>query len=108
MAKEFSKSFYYSKRWKECRKSYISKRIMIDGGLCERCKEKTGYILHHKTKLTPTNINNPDITLNHCNLEYVCKDCHDAEHYYDMHRQDQTPVCFDSHGQIIPRDDREK
>lgn len=76
---------------------------MIDGGLCERCKIRVGYIVHHKKKLTPTNIKDPDITLNHCNLEYVCKLCHDEEHYYDMHDM-EAPVSFDENGQIIPRE----
>ena len=102
MSKEFAKGFYKSKAWQACRQSYISKRITIDGGLCERCKDRVGYILHHKTKLTPLNINNPDITLNHCRLEYLCKQCHDNEHYYDMHNL-EAPVSFDEHGQLIPR-----
>lgn len=104
MAKEFAKRFYKSREWQSCRESYIAKRIKIDGGLCERCKDLTGYIVHHKKYLTPGNINNPDITLNHCNLEYICKKCHDNEHYYDMHKLGDAPVQFDETGQIIPRD----
>lgn len=101
MAKEFAKKFYKSKAWQCCRTDFINKRIMYDGGLCERCHDRTGYIVHHKTMLTPLNINNPDITLNHCNLEYVCKLCHDDEHYRDMHHIEEG-VKFDSSGQIIP------
>lgn len=104
MAKEYAKAFYRSKAWTTCRSAYISQRILIDGGLCERCKDRTGYIVHHKVHITPTNIHDIDITLNHCNLEYVCKTCHDLEHYYDMHKKTEAPVCFDENGQIIPRD----
>ena len=75
MAKEWAISFYNSKAWKDCRSSYISSVF----GLCERC-ESTGYIVHHKEHLTPNNINNPNISLNHDNLEYLCKRCHDEEH----------------------------
>ena len=37
MAKEFARAFYNSKRWKDCRRAYIAKRISIDGGMCETC-----------------------------------------------------------------------
>lgn len=103
MAKEFSKAFYSSKKWKACRKSYIAKRIKVDGGLCERCHEEPGYILHHKTTLTEFNISNPDIALNHCRLEYLCKKCHDVEHYDDMHKDNgKRKAMFDASGQMIP------
>ena len=87
--KPWAKAFYNSKRWQACRASYIGKRMSIDGGRCERCVEKfnngeitegeiqQGFILHHKIILTKENINNPCVTLNEENLQYVCKDCHD-------------------------------
>lgn len=75
MAKAWAKSFYDSKIWKQCRKSYISKVF----GQCERCEEP-GLILHHKIELTPENINDPYITLNHSNLQYLCLDCHNRVH----------------------------
>lgn len=89
MAQEFAKKFYKSKAWLKCRGSYTANRITIDGGLCERCKGRIGYIVHHKIKLNKSNINNPDISLTHCNLEYVCKQCHDDDHYKDMHGEDK-------------------
>lgn len=96
MAKEFARKFYSSNTWKRCRQSYIAQRIMIDGGLCEKCQKQPGKIVHHKRWLTPENINNPIIALNHDNLEYVCQDCHnkieDAEYF------------FDATGQLIPVD----
>ena len=80
MAKPFAKRFYSSKAWKDCRASYISSV----NHLCERCiadnKMVTGYIVHHKIVLTPLNIDNPNVTLNHEHLEYLCKQCHDQEH----------------------------
>ena len=79
MAREFAKSFYASTAWKKCRKQYIDSV----GGLCERCLArgvvKPGYILHHKIKLEPWNIDDQSVTLNPANLEYVCLDCHNAD-----------------------------
>ena len=79
MAKEWAKKFYKGKGWLNCRAAYIADRITIDGGVCEKCKDNLGYIVHHKIILTPENINDPDVTYNHNNLEYVCKPCHDEE-----------------------------
>ena len=106
MAREFAKAFYKSKAWQSCRKSYIAQRILVDGGKCERCRRLPGFILHHKVKLTPTNIMDPDISLNHCNLEYVCKPCHDNEHSEDIYGKKTAVVIFGTDGQIIPIDDR--
>lgn len=80
MAKEYAKTFYQSKAWKKCRASYIKS----DNGLCERCLTKDkivfGDIVHHKKNITPRNINDVSITLDHNNLEYLCIDCHNKEH----------------------------
>lgn len=83
MAKEWAKQFYNSRAWLDCRRSYITKVQ----GLCERClkrgKVTPGKILHHTNHLTPENINNYQISLNHDNLEFVCQDCHNEEHIAD-------------------------
>lgn len=103
MAKNFAEAFYRGKKWKKCRESYIDARLMKDGGLCERCRKRYGYIVHHKIKLTADNINNPEISLNHKLLEYVCKICHDEEHYEDMHGKKREPYLkFDATGQLLP------
>lgn len=85
--KEYAKAFYKSTQWQQCRASYI-KSV---GGLCERClaegKIVPGYIVHHKCYLTPENIKEPSITLNFDNLEYLCKDCHNKEHFKDEYRK---------------------
>lgn len=36
--------------------------------------------MHHKVRLTPANINNPNVALNWNNLELLCEDCHKDEH----------------------------
>lgn len=80
---DWASKFYHSKAWLACRRSYIASRIQIDGGLCEHCHRKPGKIVHHKIYLTRRNVNDPTITLNHRNLEYVCQDCHNDEHLGD-------------------------
>ncbi len=95
MAKEWAKAFYKSTAWLKCRESYITKVY----GLCERCS-KPGLILHHKTELTPNNINNPDITLNHDKLEYLCLDCHNKEHF-KIHEAVREGLRFNSDGELV-------
>lgn len=101
MAQEFSRAFYNSKRWLDCRKAYIGKRMLIDGGLCERCHGDSGYILHHKIVLNESNVGDPSISLNHDNLEFVCKNCHEREHF-ELNHNTFAPAQFDENGQIIP------
>lgn len=98
MAKPFAKAFYGSKAWLQCRESYISKVF----GLCERCK-KPGYILHHTVELTPENITDPYIALNHDLLMLVCHDCHEKEHNPNDNGVTRDDVMFDSSGNLISR-----
>ena len=79
MAKDYAKSFYKSTAWKKCRKSFIGSRRSIDGGLCEHCKGRSGYIVDHIVEITPENINNSMVTLNHNNLQYLCLECHNKK-----------------------------
>mgnify|MGYP003310099324 CR=1 FL=1 len=102
MAKEWAKAFYKSKAWQQCRNSYIAKRIMFDGGLCEICNSNLGYIVHHKKHLTAANIMNPDITLNHDNLSYECKECHDKHEGHGIRKIRESVIVFDENGQPVP------
>lgn len=109
MAKEWSKTFYKSQAWQQCRNAYIAERTSIDGGMCEECRQQLGYIVHHKKKLTEDNISNPDISLNHKYLEYVCKSCHDEfEGHFTGHKKQEIIVIFDSNGQPISRKEPER
>lgn len=100
MAKDFARKFYNSKAWKQCREGYIESV----NGLCERClargKMRPGKILHHIKYLTPTNINDPYVTLNWDNLEYLCQECHNEEHHAESYLADG--LIFTSDGQIAP------
>ena len=78
--KGFADDFYTSWVWRRCAEDY-KKKV---GGLCERCRRKGEIAIaeqvHHKIRLTPENINKPEITLNWANLEALCLDCHKKEH----------------------------
>lgn len=103
MAKGFAKAFYKSKAWERCRRGYIEERIRIDGGMCEVCGINPGYIVHHKTILTPDNINNPDVSLNWENLSWECKVCHDEEEGHGVkNKKAGLLVAFDHSGQPVP------
>lgn len=80
-APEAQRRFYRSKEWKHCREAYIASV----GGLCERCETKgiirPGKIVHHKEYISIENVTNPEVLLNPDNLELLCMDCHNAEHF---------------------------
>lgn len=94
--KDFAKEFYNSKAWKDTRESY--KRFR--GGLCEICYAegivKAGEIVHHKTELTPQNIDNIDIALGFGNLQLVCRECH--AHIHDRRQRRYT---LDELGRVV-------
>jgi 5-methylcytosine-specific restriction protein A len=100
MAKEWAKKFYNSKAWQKCREGYID----TVHGLCETCLDKNkltpGYILHHKTWLTPENINDPNITLNWDNLKYECQDCHNKEGSTDKEIV-REGLMFNEYGELV-------
>ena len=102
MAQPFAEAFYRSKAWRKCRRSFIQDRIKIDGGLCQKCKERQGYIVHHKIVLTAENINDPEVSLNHKHLEYQCKPCHDLEEGHGLNRKSLPLITFDDNGDPIP------
>lgn len=106
MARAFAEKFYHSAAWKHCRESYIAYRVSIDGGLCETCHERLGKIVHHKIWLDESNINNPEITLNHEHLKYDCQPCHNREEDERKMKAKwsnrENEYYFDSKGQLVP------
>ncbi len=78
---EMQKAFYKSKTWQRCRDEYM-KSV---GGLCERCEARgiirPARIVHHKEYISPANIRDPFILLSFDNLEALCQDCHNNEHF---------------------------
>ena len=91
-------SFYKSKAWKQARELCI----LSHNGLCERClaqgKTVAGNYVHHKTYITTDNINDASITLNQDNLELLCFDCHQQEHFGKA-----DDFYFDEDGNFFPR-----
>ena len=89
--------FYSSGKWKKCRTTYKALHP-----ICERC-EKAGIVkrterVHHKIYLTPDNYKNPEISLNFDNLEALCFDCHQLEHFKLKDCRDE--LFFDTDGNI--------
>lgn len=116
MAKEFAKKFYSSASWQACRNEYIEKKHH----LCENCLKRgiytPGEIVHHVIEVTPVNIDNPEITLNHNNLELLCRQCHLEihDHHYSKwdkinkkrkeQRDQRRRFKISTTGEIIPQD----
>ena len=97
------KEFYSSVEWKKCRETY-KKRV---GGLCEECS-KNGRIspaddVHHIIKLSESNIDNPEITLNYRNLVALCRTCHEKRHRRKVKR-----YFIDPYGRVKPNPEYEE
>lgn len=105
MAKDFAKAFYTSQAWEKCREAFIAERRALDGGMCQFCGERLGFIVHHVKRITPETLNDPSVTLSHDNLRYVCKECHDLEHRQEMFngRGGEARCEFDREGKPIDR-----
>lgn len=95
MHKHFAKQFYDSKEWQRCRESYIRKVH----GVCEWCGNP-GYIVDHIIELTPENISDPNITLNHDNLQYLCLTCHNKK-TFRKHKATRDDVMFNEDGELV-------
>ncbi len=67
--------------------------------ICERCGQPA-EIAHHKIYLLPGNITNPDISLNPANLEALCMNCHNAEHF-GTGGATAAGIVFDDNGNVI-------
>ena len=93
--KSWAERFYKGMAWRRVRGAYMKSKHY----LCERCGE-VAKICHHKTYLTPENINNPELTLSWKNLEALCQDCHNKEHgkTKEITRDD---CFFDEYGDLI-------
>lgn len=74
---EFAKKFYKSKQWRRCRESFLESKSWR----CNRCYDNPASIAHHRIYLTPQNINDPNISLSWNNLEALCQNCHNEEHF---------------------------
>lgn len=101
MGRTERQKFYHSKAWKECRETYIQEH-----SLCERCLANglivPAYIVHHRIWIDDVNFHDPSIVLNHSNLESLCFDCHNKEHF--KQKQVSSRWKFDEGGNLIMSD----
>jgi len=77
-------AFYRSWIWRRAREDYRKKIIF-----CERCGA-VGTQVHHKVRLTPQNLNDPEIALDESNMELLCDECHEKEHGKHKMRADEA------------------
>lgn len=86
-------AFYQSKVWEQTRNAYYKSKL----GMCERCNSCNGkMIVHHKVYINDRNVNDYSITLDFNNLELLCIDCHNKEHF-----KNKIPYEFDEQGNLI-------
>ena len=86
------KEFYHSAAWRRLARAFMLSKNCI----CERCGAPA-VIVHHKN---PSNVDNPAISMNPDNLEALCLDCHNQEHF----GQGGATLCglaFDADGELI-------
>ncbi|MDO0995577.1 HNH endonuclease [Staphylococcus borealis] len=96
MTRSISQSFYRSTTWKKCRNAYMQSQNYI----CERCGG-LAVICHHKEWLNEDNYINPHIAYGWDNLEALCLDCHNKEHFGSNSIDDE--LMFDDNGNIIKK-----
>ena len=81
--------FYRSMPWRRVQRMCMRRIVDTPYGpcpplMCERCFERgelrPAVLVHHKTHVTASNVDDPNVTLNPDNLMRVCRECHDALH----------------------------
>ena len=106
LARDFAKSFYASPAWKRNRRLYMEMPVdtpfgIVPPGMCERCYEAgelvPAKVVHHVIHLSPTNINDPNVTLAFSNFQRLCQDCHAKVHG----GSGETRARFDANGNVI-------
>lgn len=87
--------FYHSRAWKRLSRAFLLSRNYI----CERCG-KPAEIAHHRKYLTAANVLDPDVSLNPANLEALCMECHNAEHF-GQGGATAAGLAFDDNGNLV-------
>lgn len=100
--KPFAEKLYKSYKWQKISKAYMTSQNYI----CERCGG-VGTVCHHRTHLTPDNIDNPKIAYGFDNLECLCHDCHRKEHEVERHPRSimHYGLDFDENGDLVKSPD---
>lgn len=89
------KARYKSKKWQKVRKLKLSMQPF-----CEVCLLKgiytPAYIVHHKEYITDQNYFDDNVFFNLDNLQSICLDCHNKEHFAD-----KKDYVFDIEGNLV-------
>ena len=94
--------FYHGKAWRKLSRAFLMSKNYI----CERCGQPAD-IAHHKTHLNSRNISDPFYSLNPGNLEALCVECHNREHF-GFGGATAQGLIFDEYGDIIPEELKER
>lgn len=87
--------FYNSKAWVGLRD-----RVMIEAGyICAHCGG-AATIVDHIQELDETNIDNPNIALNHENCQALCHECHNRK-TFRKHAPIAEGLRFDERGELV-------
>lgn len=90
-------AFYKSQAWKRASAAYMASQHYI----CERCGQPA-RICHHKTWLNGRNVDDPAIALDASNLEALCIECHNKEHFKGLQQRDSyNGITFDENGNPV-------
>ena len=94
--RSIDESFYKTKTWQKVQADYMKHAHY----LCERCKKKGLYIpakiVHHKRHLSEETLRDPNLSYGFGNLEALCLDCHNKEHFGRGRRYE-----IDANGKLI-------
>lgn len=100
MERSIPSTFYKTKRWLKVRAVYLSEHPY-----CERCLAagivKPAEHVHHRIHLTKDNYTDPAIAYGADNLEALCQDCHNREHFGNSDVSEGT--YFDAEGNLRQR-----
>lgn len=76
----------------------VAQDMVVPPGLCERCFAMGAFspakLVHHKTHLTPENIDDPGVSLDYDNFQRLCQDCHAIVHS----NQQESRTVFNADG----------
>lgn len=97
MSRSIPTSFYKSTAWRKTRAAFL-----LEHPYCERCMAagilRPAEHVHHKTHLTMANYKDPSVSLAWDNLEALCQDCHNREHFAQSDLPDD--LHFDADGNV--------
>ena len=91
--RDFAREFYKSTRWRKAREAYLKEHKYI----CEMCGDVADTV-HHIQHLNPTNVHDPDVTLNRDNLMALCRDCHAK-----VHTKNERRYTVDENGNVVSK-----